>query len=83
MYESLCFIIGFQIGYSFLKVRQGLHSLQDSLLEKPKPGIASTSSEVARIRQREESSFVIEPKTPQQVDYEESEELKKLNPGRF
>lgn len=80
---ALFLIFGFQIGYAFHKVRQEIRSLANSLRKEPSPSVVSTDSEVARIRQREESSFIAEPKSPQLIEFEETEELRKMNPGKF
>lgn len=81
--EGFIFIAGLWLGNQFHKVWQAIYRLQNSLLERSKPGIASNDTPIAKIRQREESPFIAEPKSPQQIEYEETEELRKMNPGKF
>lgn len=79
---ALC-IISYTLGREFRKIREELGSIKDSLLEKPSsPSVVSPDSEVSRAN-RKESSFIAEPKSPQQIEFEETEALRKMNPGKF
>jgi hypothetical protein len=74
--------IGIFIGYQAFQIRDSIRKISDSVLEK-KESSPSVTSGNPNLRREIDSSVVIEPKSPQQVDYEEAEELKHMNPGRF
>lgn len=77
----LAFLTGLLIGYENYKIRSALYTLKYSLTKKEtKPSV--TSGNPALIKDQESSS-VIEPKSPQLIDWEEAQELRKMNPGKF
>ena len=80
VFSLLCAIFGFQVGISVLKIRRELQIIKNRLQKSPAPSVVSTPTVP---RPREESSFIAEPKSPQQIEFEETEELRKLNPGKF
>lgn len=70
--------LGYQLGTILYDIRKALHSLQNTV-HKEQAVIVSPHPEI----RREQSPFVVEPKSPQLVAYEEDQELRKLNPGKF
>lgn len=69
-------ILGLLVGYYGSKVLEALRSFKTNVLvgQKGRPGVAVATTE---------ETTVVGPKSPQLVDWEEEQELKKMNPGRF
>ena len=77
---ALGFVIGYWFAYQFRKIREALNSIKDSLLERPKTRPTVTSGNPTLVRP-DRSTAVISPKSPQRIDFEENEELRRMNPG--
>lgn len=83
MYEAIFFVFGVQVGFWALAIWSKLHQIKNSLLERKEIGPAVVRSSPETYREGKESSFVIEPKSPQMVEFEETEALRKINPGKY
>lgn len=68
-------ILGLQVGVNVSKIQQALSRSKGGLLapKNLKPGVTVADTEAGAVGS----------KTPQQVDWDEEQELKKANPGRF
>lgn len=75
--------IGIFIGYQTFKIRDILRFIEATVLAKPKaaPAVLSGNPALRRPEQIDHSPSIIVPKTPQMIDFEEIEEIRKMNPG--
>lgn len=75
----LAFLIGLLIGYHEAQIQKGIVLLKDKITEeRPSPTVVSTRPETTG---RVESGAVILPKTPQEIDFQEAEAIRRMNPG--
>lgn len=79
--ELLSIIIGTFVGYQIREIREALSSIKDSLLEGKKASPSVISGNPALTRPLSGNSGVVAPKSPQLLDWEEEQEIRKMNPG--
>jgi len=72
------FIVGLVFGYENNRIRSEIRSLKDTVLEKKTEPTVTSGNPALIPDQGNESSIVI-PKSPQYVEWEEQQELEKLN----
>jgi hypothetical protein len=79
---AIDFAAGLTIGFQMVKIRQDVSIIKDSLLARKEasPAVVSGNPTLSR-PERVNASAVISPKSPQLIEFEENEELRRMNPG--
>lgn len=81
--EIVFLIIGLILGHHENKISKEFILLKNKLTKKEKvhPSVITRGREYVEPERLDSNSAVIEPKTPQQIDFEEEEQIRKMNPG--
>lgn len=75
----LTFLIGLNLGYFHAEIKREMSILKNKIMEpRVYPDVVSTRPETAG---RVDGGSVVSPKTPYEIEWQENEEIRKLNPG--
>lgn len=73
------FIVGFLFGHENHRLRNEILQIKASLLEKKEVSPTTVSGNPELIPYQGDESSIVIPKSPQLIDFEENQELEKLN----